>query len=130
MQQAFPTHAFVCPLLHLVVRYICKAVAGRVPPSERHRFIEPTALLLGGRGSVLVAPLGPQGSLQDLVNAYLAQGQVGLTGWLADDAWCLTGTAVQRWLLRLHRLVPSPSVLTLLSQNTTVRNAQPTVSIA
>ncbi|PSC71993.1 mitotic checkpoint serine threonine-kinase BUB1 [Micractinium conductrix] len=55
--------------------YICKAVAGRVPPSERHRFIEPTALLLGGRGSVLVAPLGPQGSLQDLVNAYLAQGQ-------------------------------------------------------
>lgn len=60
-----------------VCRYICKALAGRVPPTARRHFIDPSLLLLGGRSSVLVAPLGPQGSLQDLVNAYLARKQVG-----------------------------------------------------
>ncbi len=62
-------------------RYICKALAGRLPadPSVRQRFADPTALLLGQRSSVLVAPLGPHGSLQDLLNAYLAQRQASAT---------------------------------------------------
>ncbi|PRW05791.1 mitotic checkpoint serine threonine- kinase BUB1 [Chlorella sorokiniana] len=57
--------------------YICKALAGRLPadPAVRQRFADPAALLLGQRSSVLVAPLGPHGSLQDLLNAYLAQRQ-------------------------------------------------------
>ena len=41
----------------------------------RQRFVDPSALLLGQRSSVLVAPLGVHGSLQDLLNAYLAQRQ-------------------------------------------------------
>lgn len=61
-------------------RYLCKALAGRIPDAARPLFADPTALLLGQRCSVLVAPLGPAGTLQDLVNAYLARGQVGGTG--------------------------------------------------
>ena len=67
---------------HSQCRYICKALAGRLPadPAVRLRFVDPSALLLGGRCSVLVAPLGPHGSLQQLVNAYLARQQVGVGG--------------------------------------------------
>ncbi len=58
-------------------RYICKALASRLPDAAaRARFVDPSALLLGARSSMLVAPLGPHGSLQELVNAYLARGQV------------------------------------------------------
>ncbi|EFN53840.1 hypothetical protein CHLNCDRAFT_135925 [Chlorella variabilis] len=55
--------------------YVCKALAARVPPAARRHFVDPSALLLGAKASVLVAPLGPHGSLQDLVNAYLARQQ-------------------------------------------------------
>ncbi|KAL4440602.1 hypothetical protein ABPG75_003603 [Micractinium tetrahymenae] len=61
--------------------YICKALASRLPveaPADRARFIDPSALLLGARSSVLVAPLGPHGSLQELVNAHLSKGQAPL----------------------------------------------------
>ena len=70
------TSIYPHPLLR---RYICKALAGRLPEDSpaRRRFIDPSALLLGARCSLLVAPLGSHGSLQDLVNAYLASGQVG-----------------------------------------------------
>lgn len=63
-------------------RYICKALAGRLSddPAVRQRFADPAALLLGQRSSVLVAPLGPHGSLQDLLNAYLAQRQASAKG--------------------------------------------------
>jgi hypothetical protein len=55
---------------------VCKALAERVLPPSRRRFIDPSALLLGSRCSLLVAPLGRHGSLQDLLNTHLAQGQV------------------------------------------------------
>lgn len=50
---------------------------GRLPADQavRQRFVDPSALLLGQRSSVLVAPLGAHGSLQDLLNAYLSQRQ-------------------------------------------------------
>ena len=72
-------------------RYICKALAGRLPPEPcvRRRFVDPSALLLGQRSSVLVAPLGPHGSLQDLLNAYLAQRQASTgvaVGWVGGAA--------------------------------------------
>lgn len=67
----------VCPR---PCRYICKALASRLPDvgAARARFVDPSALLLGARSSVLVAPLGPHGSLQELINGYLAKGQVGI----------------------------------------------------
>ena len=60
---------------------MCKALAGRLPtdgaPPLHRCFINPTALLLGAGSSLLLAPLGLHGSLQDLLNAFLAGGGGG-----------------------------------------------------
>ena len=58
-------------------RYICQALHARLPAELRRGFVDPLHLALGPGASVLAQPLGAGGSLQGLVNAYLAQGQVG-----------------------------------------------------
>jgi hypothetical protein len=52
--------------------YICKVVAGRV--EDRSLFTKPVALMLGSQMGVLQMPLGVHGSLQELLNAHLAEG--------------------------------------------------------
>ena len=54
--------------------YVCRALQGRLPADLRAGFIDPCALLLGARMSVLVAPFGCHGSLQEALNLYLAAG--------------------------------------------------------
>jgi len=54
--------------------YMCKVVSGRIPSASRPFFVDPTALFLGNTASVLQMPCGRLGSLQDLLNVYLARG--------------------------------------------------------
>lgn len=69
---------FTCPpFLRVPHRYICQVLHARLPEALRPRFVDPSALAVGPWASLLVQPFGPCGSLQDLLNAYLKQGQVG-----------------------------------------------------
>lgn len=55
--------------------YICRVVAGRVPEASRPAFVNPSALFLGAQASVLEMPCSRRGSLQELLNVFLARGQ-------------------------------------------------------
>ncbi len=55
--------------------YVLRAVQGRVPAAAAPLFPAPSALALGPGASVLAMPRGVHGSLQDLLNHYLAAGR-------------------------------------------------------
>ena len=57
--------------------YALRTLAWRAGADERGLFIAPQALVLCARGSALLLPLGARGTLQALLNAHLAAGQVG-----------------------------------------------------
>ena len=58
--------------------YALRALAGRARADERDFFVVPEALVLCAKGSALLLPLGARGTLQALLNAHLAAGQVRL----------------------------------------------------
>ncbi|GAQ79054.1 putative Protein kinase [Klebsormidium nitens] len=58
--------------------YIYRQLDVRIPAAERRSFGSAKRLFCYAGTSVLVAPYGEHGTLQDLVNAYLAAGQKGM----------------------------------------------------
>jgi checkpoint serine/threonine-protein kinase len=55
--------------------YMCKVVAGRMPEERKSAVLDPSNLVLGPGASVVEMPRGCHGSLQDLLNRYLALGE-------------------------------------------------------
>ena len=73
--------------------YALHAMAGRARADERGLFAAPEALVLAARGSALLLPLGGRGTLQALLNAHMAAGQVHF--------WSPPWDSLQIWLLLL-----------------------------
>ena len=98
--------------------YVGRALEARLPPHARPCALAPTSLLLGERASLLVAPLGAHGSLQQLLNARLAEaGQVGVVGgWVVGGVWWIARTRAGR-LLGRQRPPPPPHTHTCLTRS-------------